>query len=203
MTNYSSGDRNISWPRLGRAHEFYKKHGYSYCEVPWIVHPEYTQITYPESHAFTTKGGDLIGSAEQGFLALSVTGRITPYDSWARPKYYSCSPCFRDNQPDDDLHHPYFMKMELYLPASNRNDVYKVVMAAAEFFRAEGALPEFVKTEEGWDINVGGVEVGSYGFRDHEGLDWVYGTGLAEPRFSQALVRQKRYVHDKLVGSVK
>jgi hypothetical protein len=30
------------------------------------------------------------------------------------------------------------------------------------------------------------IEIGSYGMREYENFKWIYGTGMAEPRFSKA-----------------
>lgn len=53
-----------------------------------------------------------------------------------------------------------------------------------------------VETSAGWDVEVDGVEVGSYGHNELRDGDapfvWVYGTGLAEPRLSQAIARLKK-----------
>jgi hypothetical protein len=43
-----------------------------------------------------------------------------------------------------------------------------------------------VKTEIGHDIELNGIEIGSYGWRQNQDIIWAYGTGLAEPRFSIA-----------------
>ena len=44
-----------------------------------------------------------------------------------------------------------------------------------------------VATEEGHDLMLNGIEVGSYGHRSIPGIEtWAYGTGLALPRFSVA-----------------
>ena len=45
---------------------------------------------------------------------------------------------------------------------------------------------EIVKTEEGLDIELNGIEIGSYGYRSYKDFHWIYGTALAEPRFSLA-----------------
>ena len=38
------------------------------------------------------------------------------------------------------------------------------------------------------DLEIAGIEVGSYGIRHHELVGhWAFGTGLAEPRYSQAM----------------
>lgn len=190
----SSRWNQIDWGRIGRSIEFYSgSHGhYRYVEAPWIVDEKYTQVTYPHGHAFKTSYGDLVGSAEQGLLALSAEGKIP--DSSVRQRYVACGPCFRDHQPDDKFHNPYFMKVELYLPHMVEWNVGILIKSAAQFFASEGAIPEIVKTEEGWDIYVAGIEVGSYGFREVYDHMWVYGTGLAEPRFSQALRLQTDYI---------
>ena len=46
---------------------------------------------------------------------------------------------------------------------------------------------DVVPTKEGYDLMINGIEVGSYGLRMGNGYEWVYGTGLAEPRFSVAI----------------
>lgn len=193
--NESSRWNRIDWGRIGRAVEHYSgdRGHYAYVEAPWVVDEKYTRVTYPHSHAFKTTYGDLVGSAEQGLLALSAEGKILDSSS-VRHRYVACGPCFRDHQPKDKFHNPYFMKVELYLPHRSERDVGILIRSAAQFFASEGAVPEIVKTEEGWDIYVAGIEVGSYGFRQVWDHMWVYGTGLAEPRFSQALKLQTQYL---------
>lgn len=36
------------------------------------------------------------------------------------------------------------------------------------------------------DGELNGIEIGSYGYRSYRELHWIYGTGLAEPRFTLA-----------------
>jgi hypothetical protein len=36
------------------------------------------------------------------------------------------------------------------------------------------------------DLEINGIEVGSYSRRSFGGISWTCGTGLAEPRFSMA-----------------
>jgi hypothetical protein len=54
-----------------------------------------------------------------------------------------------------------------------------------------GTRATSVKTDVGYDLEINGIEVGSYGRREVGDFTWVYGTGLALPRFSQALNRGK------------
>lgn len=202
----------INWSRIGRAIEFYKAKGYHYIEVPWIVEQKYREITYPFQIAFTTKYGDLVGSAEQSFLAMHFE-LLHGKDKWSpfvslpgkSEKFVACTPCFRDHQPDDLYHMPYFMKVELFelasCPYGNMNNAKPedLFYDAGQFFISEGAAPSLVKTEEGVDWFVAGIEVGSYGQRkitDENKINhcWNYATGLAEPRFSQALAEQEAYI---------
>ena len=61
------------------------------------------------------------------------------------------------------------------------------MLSAQKFF--DGYLPtRSIFTDDGSDlITMAGVELGSYGRRNHGGLNWVYGTGVAEPRLSQCV----------------
>ena len=45
---------------------------------------------------------------------------------------------------------------------------------------------KIIDTPEGYDIELYGIEIGSYGIRRVRGFSWIYGTMLAEPRFSEA-----------------
>jgi hypothetical protein len=179
----------IDWARIGRAVEYYTER-YAYVEAPWVVDEKYSDITFPGALKITP--GSLVGSAEQGLLSLSAEGKIRD-----KCQYVACGPCFRafgPTQPDDKFHNLYFMKVELYLPMGHPNDIGQMMGHAAKFFASEGAVPEIVETEAGWDINVAGIEVGSYGYRSVYDHKWVYATGLAEPRFSQALSLQNEYI---------
>jgi hypothetical protein len=50
------------------------------------------------------------------------------------------------------------------------------------------------RSDESYDIECNGVELGSYGVRHFENIDWIYGTGLAEPRLSTVM---NKYLDDK------
>ncbi len=111
----------------------------------------------------------------------------------------STSPCFRDNEVDD-IHFSDFMKVELCVVAPKLSPAWtakRVGDAAHQFARTEGLFVSTVNTDIGFDIvSDNGIEIGSYGWRHAEigGAEqvWAYGTGLAEPRFSQALQQQRR-----------
>lgn len=196
---------NIDWGLLARAVAFYQSQGYKYVEMPWAVSPESVAITCPDP-AFTgaVEGlGSLVGSAEQAFLHMDLAGKL------GKGRFVALTPCFRLGDYDDDLHHPYFMKVELYV-----NDAQDVGAKVSGDTQASGDCGPFlaylhmlsivgqfnravlgedeiegvhgVETSEGCDVELNGIEIGSYGIREHNGHVWVYGTGVAEPRFSQA-----------------
>ena len=182
----------IRWQYLSRAFTYYS-FIYKPIEVPWIVSEKAIRATLPpEKIPFQTSGGYLVGSAEQSFIELTLTGNLNC------GKYVACSPCFRDEQ-EDDLHQKTFMKVELFHRFSSRpsdnniqNNIANMIADAKCCFKALNAkldnnIIKTLKTDEGFDLEINGIEVGSYGYREFDDIYWVYGTGLAEPRFSIAL----------------
>jgi hypothetical protein len=201
----------ISWRRLARAVEYYESAGYVQVEVPWRVTGEIVWATAPAGATpfitMVNHGGipnkverpdHLVGSAESGFLAIM--------EDLKPGYYYSISPCFRDNE-EDDLHFCDFMKLELCIvnPSSgmeSRAGLAQMISTCLRFFDKEydrpfdyeqSTRPKVVRTKDGFDIEANGIELGSYGFREVtiSGITnrWIYGTGLAEPRFSQVYER--------------
>lgn len=179
----------IDWSRLGRATDFYRRLGFVSIETPWRVHRSVVDATIPKcAHPFRcdldpTRPNYLVGSAEQGFLSIMST--LTP------GPYQSLSPCFRDNEIDE-LHFSDFMKLEICV-VGGRDDAAAMLGLAAELFaQSEGLRVHQMSTDIGFDlVNDEDIEVGSYGWRRVvvDGIEhtWAYGTGLAEPRFSQAI----------------
>ena len=181
----------IDWSRLGRAVNFYKGFGFQQIETPWRITQAVYDATAPQTATpFRCRlDGDrpdiLVGSAEQGLLEVMWSLR--------RGNYLSVSPCFRDNEVDE-THFSDFMKVELCVvdPSSDAHEWLGVL--ATGFAKSEAARSERVPTDSGFDLYCGGIEIGSYGIRsasiDGRTFTWAYGTGLAEPRFSQAVQRR-------------
>lgn len=175
----------VDWQLLSRALTYYMGNGFQYIEVPWIVPPAIHAITCPDQSRImmVAKHGGLVGSAEQSFIALDSAGVL------GKGRFVALTPCFRDEFEVDELHQRHFMKVELYRNDDTSNSALEEMIAVAELFfylDAAGGTVERVQTEEGFDLMLNGIEVGSYGIREANGLKWVYGTGLAEPRFSTA-----------------
>lgn len=191
----------IDYTMLGMAVSKYKYLGYQYVEVPWVVSKKEIRATLPHefgyfeqmieenvtsesscecasSPSYSSRGG-LVGSAEQGFLALDLPEGM----------YVGVSPCFRDERNIDMLTRPYFMKVELFSPGARCADVMLKHAAAIMYhWLADDALIHQKQTEDGIDLMIGDIEIGSYGTRETSthGV-WSYGTGLALPRFSVAM----------------
>jgi len=192
----------IDWSLIGDAIEFYKRFKFKYVEVPWMVFNEAIDATIPVGkqpfyiggrHGGVS-GGALVGSAEQSFLQLMLDGKLE------QGRYVTASPCFRDDEVDE-LHFKDFFKVELIHviddTAAGQTDADALVnillQTALHFFASKMSDTDRVRivtTDIGRDIFVNGVEVGSYGYRTYRGHHWIYGTGLAEPRFSQARSRR-------------
>lgn len=129
-------------------------------------------------------GQTLVGSAEQAFIDRMLTKQLP------KGKWQSITPCFRNEDTYDNLHQPYFVKLELihYMPEIAEIDLETMIVQARWAFMTlipkSGPDVLIEKTDIGWDLTLHGQEIGSYGIREHAGHQWVYGTGIAEPRFT-------------------
>jgi len=175
----------VDWKRLASALDWYEAAGFRKLSLPWHARQDVVDVTCPSPDRCYSLGGfgTLVGSAEQSFMQMQFDG-LLPKGRWV-----SLTPCFRHEPVFDDLHHPYFMKVELYSNEDPHEGLAVEFAGIARRFMAELGAPaiELVQTDIGYDLEIGGIEVGSYSTREHAGHVWTCGTGLAEPRFSQAL----------------
>lgn len=171
---------DIDWRMLGEAVSFYKALGYKYVEVPYTVPEEIIRLTLPPQYdADTVAGlGCLVGSAEQSLLSMDLDPGT----------YMAVSPCFRPEPVLNEFYQRHFMKVELFQLGVFMNPMK--MMLDAQRFMDDRAKTEVLRTDQGKDLTVDGIEVGSYGFRSARGLSWACGTGLALPRFSVARRKQ-------------
>lgn len=200
----------INYDNLEKATQFYESKGYQRIEVPWWVTSDIANITRPTSvpessnYKLSVNGKCLVASGEQAFLYLANKGQLPP------GKYQTITPCFR-NEEYDAYHSKQFMKLELIelLDASTQLKVAATADIAVECFNQLSGLDSFLShatfvsdpisspnTEQlDVSINVSGklVELGSYGARQTSFASWIYGTGLAEPRFSKILKEIKSF----------
>jgi hypothetical protein len=114
-------------------------------------------------------------SGEQSFTHLLLNGMMNPTG-----RYVACTPCWRIEDPITEWSREYFMKVELFdgrpiasldEMAENSHDLFSHLCPLV--------APHLHKlhTLEGIDVMLG-KRAGDF--------SWLYGTGLAEPRFSQA-----------------
>lgn len=172
----------IDYARLDRSLQFYESKGFNRIELPWTVTKEISNITKPQGKTdweIVGKNKVLVASGEQSFLYLYLKGFLP------KGKFMGITPCFRD-EVFDKTHTKYFVKNELIITNKiNEVSLIEVIDKCKEFFEKEsGQNVDVVKTDIGYDIELNGVEIGSYGIRSCEYLDWIYATGLAEPRFT-------------------
>lgn len=172
----------VDWSILASAVSFYEANGYQRVEAPWFQPIDVIAETCPNPSNIITAGhfGGLIGSAEQSLMAADFEGKL------GRGKFFSLTPCFRNEPVIDRLHLTCFMKVELYDNEKCDEDAVLDMLSTARHFmeHAVERQIEIMNTDDGYDLALGGVEVGSYGIRTRRETTWVYGTGVAEPRLS-------------------
>lgn len=197
------------WPnegaldRLNRALVFWATRGFAYVALPWVAPEDCRAVTRPfgagEDFLLAPFGG-LVASGEQSFLDLDRHGGLP-----AGEAFIGWTPCFRREPVLDRLHQFAFIKAELFVrvkPDQIAEALDRLLVDAQGFFTEQAfrdGVPDLplapVPMDDGsWDIEADGVEVGSYGIRRTlTGATYLYGTALAEPRWSAAveLWRQK------------
>ncbi len=175
----------IDYKLLDDSINYYETNGFKRIESPWTVSEPVDNITKPSDRiSFQLKHNNkcLVASGEQSFLYLYLK-KFLP-----KGQFQTITPCFR-YESFDFLHTKYFMKNELIkTDVVNRTELLKVVDIAVGFYQPL-FKPQLhiITTEDGYDIEVGGKELGSYGIRSCEFLDWIYATGCAEPRTSSLI----------------
>jgi hypothetical protein len=176
----------ISTRLIIEAVDFYQELGYQLIDVPQVVDFDVSQHTKPEGvpEKFHRGMKVYVASAEQSFLQLHKEGKL------ANGKYVAMTPCYRNESCLDDTHYNMFLKVELINVGSVNSE--ECVYDSKRFF--DIYIPSVVvETDESinsFDI-IGAsckTELGSYGVRNTlDGTSYVYGTGIAEPRFSVVL----------------
>ena len=193
----------IDYERLGKAVGYYRNLGFQPVEAPWAVSYRAVDLTCPPDGKYYElkentgrNKGYLVASGEQSFLQMILDGKLP------KGRHQCLTPCFRGDILDE-LHHRWFMKLELIHYLGDVDDHWDLVAeeltdAAMGFFSQYLVAVEVPTVPERdldipgttWDICMDNprIELGSYGVRHHPLIGtWIYGTGLAEPRFSQAL----------------
>lgn len=196
----------INYKNLHDASVYYENCGFRRIETPWWVTEEINDVTKPAdatSYKIDINDKVLVASGEQSFLYMINKGQLPP------GKYQTITPCFR-NEHFDTYHSKYFMKLELIWILNNENKdirdyLLSQVISDAKVLFLKQIEVEVVKTEQSlydktiisdsYDIvTKDGLELGSYGIRQCDFATWIYGTGIAEPRFSKAVTKHLRSI---------
>lgn len=172
----------IDYSRIQRSIDFYEDEGFKRVESPWTVTKAVSDITKPphgKDWEILGKDKVLVASGEQSFLYMYLKGFLP------KGRFQTVTPCFRE-EPFDQFHTKYFIKNELIITDDISELALKETMLSCKrFFEAElNEEVKIIETSEGFDLEAVGIEVGSYGIRKCEYLEWIYATGCAEPRMS-------------------
>lgn len=196
------------YKHLSHAIKYYESCGFKWLDVPWAVSKQAILLTRPphitgEPHHYDAGGIDFypVASAEQSFLQMQMdaVNAGTPMTG----SYVTMTPCFRNEPVLDDLHQHYFMKVELISwDKTTHEDMTKMIAHARLLFEENLWVDCVLNTDpdpigiEAFDLVTShtGIELGSYGIREHPKIGrWLYGTGLAEPRYSYALEKEEPF----------
>ena len=188
----------INYDILAHSIKHYESNGFVRIESPWTITEQVSSITKPpgklEFKLVHDDGKVLVASGEQSFLYLYLKGFLP------KGRFQTTTPCFR-RESFDSQHSKYFIKNEL-IDTENVTDerLKEIVEIAFEFFALYFPRQDLKITGNGItsypvDIEYKGVELGRYGIRSCDYLEWIYATGCAEPRLSSTLKKfelQKR-----------
>jgi len=180
----------ISYKIINESNEYYEKEGFLRVESPWTVSKPISDITKPlDKQDFKIEYNQkvLVASGEQSFLYLYLK-QFLP-----KGKFHTTTPCFRD-EIFDSTHSKYFIKTELINTQNVNNHSLNEIIEKCHIFFSKYLDKDKLsidKTEDGFDINFNlfgkQYELGSYGIRNCDFLEWIYGTGCAEPRLSSII----------------
>ena len=184
----------IDYNNISDSISYYEMHGYKRVELPWTVSKDVAVMTMPKDKRISVikhTGRVLPGSAEQCFLHQYMQGRLP------LGKFQAVTPCFRD-EVVDELHQKQFMKNELIMTDDVSPTTLLIMIADAKEFMANSlgvrhddliVVNKSNGIELSYDIeyrrvDMQTIELGSYGIRSSNFVNWIYGTGCAEPRMS-------------------
>lgn len=181
--------KTIDYRLLAEACHFYNAAGYQQIEVPWVVDAEFSRMTSPipgNGYSFVLDDSrHLVASAEQGFVEMMYGALLEP-----DTLYFAVSPCFR-NEELDAAHSKWFVKLELFAYSSEQLQCEKLgrgmLDSAVRFTTSKGIRIAVTRTDIGFDLMSGDLEIGSYGTRNMDDYHVAYGTGAALPRLSVAI----------------
>jgi hypothetical protein len=191
----------MNYKLLSDAIDFYRNRGYYYVpEAPWLIDKPAYYATKPGNVPDVKISVDdkfFCASGEQSFLQML-------FNDQPIKKAVCVTPCIR-NEPQDEWHKLFFMKVELInADEPTRANLYALVHDAMAFFEQHVSVKLVTKDKDGRECHDGQFidivekysrkELGSYGIRHavhpdgvSSDVSWIYGTGCAEPQLSQVI----------------
>lgn len=183
----------INYQNIQNSINFFLNKGFQRVEVPWTVTKEISNITKPvdakDFKLVHENGKVLVASAEQSFLYQYSKGFLP------KGKFQAVTPCFRFEN-HDETHKKYFIKNELIITDNvSKESLEELQKNAVEYFSTYFDKEKLVVVSTSidnksfdifYDHNSDYIELGSYGIRTCNFLEWIYGTATAEPRLSYA-----------------
>lgn len=183
----------INYKFIQNSIDFYLKKGFQRVEVPWTVTKEISDITRPvdakDFKLVHENGKVLVASAEQSFLYQYSKGFLP------KGKFQAVTPCFRFEN-HDEIHKKYFIKNELIITDDvSKETLHQLQKDALDYFsiyfdreqlRVVSTSGDHSSFDVCYDDDSNWIELGSYGIRTCNFLEWIYGTATAEPRLSYA-----------------
>lgn len=174
---------NISATLIYSAMSFFKDKGYRFITVPMLVDEDVVNLTLPSDCAAKYHNDKCyVGSAEQSIYQLIKEGKDLP------SKVLAITPCQRDDTIDE-FHQEIFLKIELAC-TDNTVTYHDIAIDVMEYYNTltdNAKYVDFTDFDNTCDIEINTIEVGSYGMREYNGRIIHFGTGLALPRFLQAI----------------
>lgn len=176
---------DIDTELLLKAMLYYQDENFKPLSSPLLVSDCAVNLTLPKDvESQKHLGLNYVGSAEQSFYELL---KDSPELSG---EFMLISPCQRNDIPTE-TNLNIFLKLELISTTMSREEILEIVLKfyldsfSEELFRV-------IQTSEGFDINMNGVEICSFGSRFINNRWISYGTGLALPRISYALQKSTK-----------
>jgi len=216
---------HINYALIAEAEAFYKSAGFQRIEAPWAVPARAMEITAPEGSLFyphdcRTPATFLVASGEQSLLEYvmesndlaGVPSLLAEYgvgdEQALQGRFLTITPCFRHERKLDKFTRPYFLKLELFDNQTPLKKSLEEIMDLCKTWFSKHIPCELIETDQAksdptavyntYDIvSSSGIELGSYGIRHHSSVGkWIYATGCAEPRLSQAMIKSESNLVD-------
>jgi len=211
----------INYLLIAKAIEYYVQNGYKYIEVPWVVSSEALNITCPKIYKMRFKDKSTVYSGEQSFLQMILDYKLMPgkyvcATPCFRPGDETVSnlhfntffkvelinflgrACLGDQDTNKLLDEMVNTCQSFYKSVLDNPNLFSDKMDI-HVEKTKDEERHLCMTLSSCDIVTNDdIEIGSYGVRltndpTEKSILWIYGTGLALPRFTLATSLRKEF----------